>query len=64
MRTKYWIVGGEYSDTSFDRLLDGTAEVKGPFATRESAMDEWRRLASATKASCHTRYTIAEELSR
>ena len=40
MRTKYWIVGGEYADTSFDRLLDGTAEIKGPFASRETALDE------------------------
>lgn len=64
MRTKYWIVGGEYVDTSFDRLLDGTAEVMGPYATRETALNEWKRLASETKANCHTRYTIAEELSR
>ena len=64
MRKKYWIVGGEYVDTGFNRLLDGTAEVLGPYTTRESALDEWKRLAAATKASCHTRYTIAEEMSR
>ena len=63
-RSKYWIVGGEYSDTAFDRLVEGTERVFGPFPSREQALDEWRRLAAETRSNCHARYTIAEEMAR
>ena len=28
----YWVVGGEYRDTSFRELCDGSAQAVGPFA--------------------------------
>ena len=61
MRTKYWIIGGEYADTGFDRLVTGTEQLKGPFGSREAAMSAWRELADATRSNCHARFTIAEE---
>lgn len=64
MRTKYWIVGGEYLDTAFDRLITGTERLVGPFDSRDTAMSEWRKLAAETRANCHARYTIAEETAR
>ncbi len=64
MRCKYWVVGGEYLDTEFDRIVDGTQQLVGPFQCRDMAMDEWKKLASATRSSCLTRYTIAEEFAK
>ena len=61
---KYWIVGGEYTDTAFERLVEGTERVVGPFASRELALRIWRRLATETRSNCHARYTIAVELNR
>jgi hypothetical protein len=64
MRSKYWIVGGEYQDTAFDRMVAGTEQLIGPFQCRDKAMDEWKKLATATRSNCHARYTIAEEFAR
>jgi len=61
MRSKYWIVGGEYHDTTFDRIIDGTEQLIGPFPCRDEAMDEWKKLATETRSNCLARYTIAEE---
>ncbi|MBM3491549.1 MAG: hypothetical protein FJX68_14100 [Alphaproteobacteria bacterium] len=61
MRQKYWIVGGEYTDTRFERLIEGSERPMGPYASREVALGTWRRLAADTKANCHARHTIAEE---
>jgi hypothetical protein len=61
MRTKYWIVGGEYQDTAFDRLIEGTQRLIGPFQSRDTALGEWKRMAAETRANCYARYTIAEE---
>ena len=58
---KYWIVGGEYTDTRFERLVAGSERLLGPYASREAALSTWRELAGATKAECHARFTIAEE---
>ena len=64
MRSKYWIVGGEYHDTAFDRIVDGTEQLIGPFPCRNEAMEEWKKLATATRGNCHARYAIAEEFAR
>jgi len=64
MRTKYWIVGGEYTDTRFNDLVAGTECVVGPFNDRSRALDEWKRLATETRSNCHARFTIAEEVAR
>jgi hypothetical protein len=31
---RYWVVGGKYQTLSFDRLVDGTESVFGPFGQR------------------------------
>jgi hypothetical protein len=64
MCVKYWIVGGEYTNTEFSELVNGTARVKGPFLDRDAAVQAWRRLISETRHQCLARYTIAEEAER
>ena len=34
---RYWVVGGCYETLSFDRLIDGTEVVCGPFPCRQDA---------------------------
>jgi len=64
MHNRFWVIGGEYTDTRFDRLVEGTERLAGPFACRDSALTAWRRLADATRSNVHARYTIAEEAAR
>jgi hypothetical protein len=58
---RYWIVGGEFDDANFERLVEGTERLVGPFRNRIVAERAWRDMATSTRPSCYTRYTIAEE---
>jgi len=64
MSTKYWIVGGEYTDTAFSELVNGTEQVKGPYVDHDTAVQAWRRLTSETRHQCLSRFTVAEEIER
>jgi hypothetical protein len=59
--SKFWIIGAEYVDVSFERPVDGTQSLTGPFSTYERALGEWRRLAETTRCNAHHRYVIAHE---
>ncbi len=54
----FWVVGGEYRDTSF-RDLNGRPEVFGPFQEYDDAMRVWRERTGASKSAALVRYTIA-----
>ncbi len=57
---KYWVVGGEYEDTSFTRLASGKElEVFGPFEKWE-ALGFWRGLTSKSVDDALVRYDIRE----
>lgn len=59
-RKNYWVVGGEYADSSFTRLASGAElEVYGPFEQGE-ALGFWRALASKTMDDALMRYDIRE----
>lgn len=59
MAKTYWVVGGEYADTDFIAIADGSEpERHGPFATYEDARDEWARRSWAHIDDAHMRYTI------
>lgn len=59
---RYWVIGGTYADTRFDRLQDGGPEQKfGPFRTYEEAKAEWQRRAWSTVDNANARYRIEEE---
>jgi hypothetical protein len=59
---KFWVIGGIYADTTFERLADGGPEARiGPFATHADAKAEWQQRAWATVDDAHARYRIEEE---
>lgn len=59
---RYWVIGGEYSDTSFESIVGGGAEERhGPFATRDDALAKWQQLAWSTVDNAHARYRIEQE---
>lgn len=60
----WYVVGGEYADTEFQRIADGRAlQICGPFI-RKAALDKWRELTGKTVDSALTRFDLctAEEL--
>lgn len=54
---RFWVVGGEYQDTSFDRSVNGEAWF-GPFDEYEEAKKVWQRQAWKTVDDATTRYRI------
>ena len=61
MNSKFWVVGGTYTDTSFDELVSGSERVMGPYPDRDAALVAWRRVAEETRSNFYTRFTVAEE---
>jgi hypothetical protein len=62
MSSRYWVVGGEYTDTQFSRVIDGTEEERlGPFDSYKAAHQAWASRAWATVDSAHRRYRIVEQ---
>ena len=55
----YWVIGGEYADTSFRQLNGAPAEVLGPFQSYDDALQTWRTRTRDSMPSVLTRYTIA-----
>ena len=58
---RYWVIGGKYETLAFDRLVDGTARVFGPFGSALDAQSTWRRVTEDTRYQATVRYTIATE---
>jgi hypothetical protein len=59
--TEYWVVGGEYADTSFTRIAGGGGETRlGPFESHAAAKAEWAARAFASVDSALTRWRIEE----
>jgi len=57
----YWVVGGEYADSSFTRLQSGKElEVYGPFDEWEGALGFWRGMTSKSVDDAMMRYDIRE----
>jgi hypothetical protein len=60
--TRYWVVGGEYVDTTFERMAGGGPEERiGPFDSYDAAKAVWQARAWATVDNAHARYRIEEE---
>ncbi len=59
---RYWVVGGEYTDTKFKTIAGGGRETRlGPFGSYQAAKDAWQARAWATVDSANTRYRIVKE---
>lgn len=55
---EWFVVGGEYADTSFDVMAPGKQlESHGPFR-RKAAMDKWRELTGKTVDNAMIRYDV------
>lgn len=55
----YWVVGGEYASTDFNKIAPGAQEQRfGPFAGYEDALDKWSELAWRTVDNCNVRFRI------
>ncbi len=58
MEQKFFVVGGEYADTSFEKIVDGEdPEVYGPFPERE-AKEFWRSITGKTVDNAMVRYFL------
>ncbi|MBF0374998.1 MAG: DUF4170 domain-containing protein [Alphaproteobacteria bacterium] len=61
MAKDFFVVGGEYADTSFSNIADGLTEERyGPF-TEKDAHDFWRGITAKTVDNALVRYVIRRE---
>ncbi len=61
----YWVVGGEYKDTTFRELIPGKTEERlGPFASYEEAHKVWATRAWATVDNALMRFRIVGDKSK
>jgi len=59
---QFFVVGGEYADTSFTRLVGGDIpERHGPFASEHQAHEVWRSLTGRSVDEAMVRYVIETE---
>ena len=56
----YWVVGGEYKDTTWTTLL-GPLERYGPFKTREEARKVWKEISLKNIDLAQVRYFVTLE---
>ena len=61
-QSRFWVVGGLYADTNFNRIQGGGKEERyGPFKSYEEAKSEWQRRAWQTVDEANARFRIEEE---
>lgn len=58
---RYWVVGGEYSSTTFHTLKTGHPDVLGPFGTRDEARAAWKQISEMTRSCATAKYSITAE---
>ena len=61
MANRFWVVGGEYTDSRFEDIIEGTEQMFGPFPSRDDALQVWRRVADKTRSLCLARYVVVGE---
>lgn len=61
---RYWVIGGEYASTAFDRVVEGTERILGPYLCPDEARKAWEAVAIETRSVCLARFTIVQEGSR
>ena len=60
----YWVIGGEYTDTSFTLIKGGDAENQDrSFPDYETAKSIWGKLAWEHVDDAHVRYRIIDDSS-
>ena len=61
MSNRFWVIGGEYTSTLFEELVDGTERLFGPFPARKDAERTWREVSERHRPQCNVRFSIVEE---
>ena len=64
MTYRYWVIGGDYSDSQFKDIEPGTAIMHGPYDDEMKARTEWQRLTFRDHCGATTRYSICVEPNR
>jgi hypothetical protein len=59
--SNFWVIGGEYGSMNFHRLVEGSAQVRGPFKTRREAEEVWRAVSEENRHKAGVRFSIVEE---
>jgi hypothetical protein len=62
--SNYWVIGDEFGSMNFHKLVEGSAQVQGPFKTRKEAEDAWRSVSEANRHLAGVRFSIVEEPNR
>jgi hypothetical protein len=62
--SNFWVIGGEFGSMNFHKLVEGSAQVKGPFKSRKEAEDCWKEVSEENRHKAGVRYTIVEEPDR
>src|SRR5215813_7193116 len=62
--SNFWVIGGEFGSMNFHKLVEGSAQVKGPFKTRKEAEDCWREVSEENRHKAGVRFSIVEEPNR
>jgi hypothetical protein len=62
--SNFWVIGGEFGSMNFHKLVEGSAQVQGPFKTRKEAEDAWRTVSEENRHKAGVRFSIVEEPNR
>jgi hypothetical protein len=62
--SNYWVIGGEFGSMNFHKLVEGSAQVKGPFKTRQEAEEAWKQVSEEHRHRGSVRFAIVEEPNR
>ena len=49
-KSNFWVIGGRFG-SMFHKLVEGSAQVQGPFKTRQEAEDAWRSVSRKKTAT-------------
>jgi hypothetical protein len=63
-KSQFWVVGGQFRSLEFEKIVDGTERLVGPFDTRDDAECTWRQLSEENRWRCTVRFTIVQESPR
>ena len=59
--SNFWVIGGEFGSMNFHKLVEGSAQVQGPFKTRKEAEDAWKAVSEENRHKAGVRFSIVEE---
>jgi hypothetical protein len=62
--SNFWVIGGEFGSMNFHKLVEGSAQVQGPFKSRKEAEAAWKTVSEENRHRAGVRFSIVEEPSR